>query len=141
LLFDILRSQNIIDDFDREFRINNEGGIANQIDFRIKINNDYNFLELKSLCISQALTQRDLNFYFRDDKLGLIKEFRRLDLLNDNFKWILGFIYPKPQENIWNQVCSNIPTEFNHWECVSNINNVQDFIFISLWESNRLINQ
>lgn len=137
LLFDILRTQNIIDDFDREFRINNEVAGINQIDFRLRVNNNFNFLEIKSLCISQTHTQRDLNFYFRDNNLGLINEFRRLDLINNNLKWILGFIYPRPNENDWNNVCLNINPEFNHWECVSNINNSTDFIFISLWKNNR----
>ena len=136
-LFDILKRQRIINDLDREFIIRN--GKRNQIDFRLNIDYDFNLLELKPLCISQALrTPRNLRFYFKDDHVGLIKDFRKLDLIDHNNKWILAFVYPNPFEDLWNKVCSEIPNEFNHWQCISHIREYPDFLFISLWKSNHL---
>jgi hypothetical protein len=135
LLFDILKQQNVIIEFEREFKYTVDK--TTRIDFRLNLNNSENFLELKSLCISQSKgTPRNLQFYFREDHVGLIKDFRKFELMNLDHKWILGFIYPKPAIELWNQVCSTIPIEFSHWQCISNINEYPDFLFISLWKSN-----
>jgi hypothetical protein len=135
-LFDILKRQRIIIDFDREFIFKDNK--TNKIDFRINIQNNFNFIELKPLCISQAFgTPRNLNYYFRDDKNGIINDFRKLELINLKNKWVVAFVYPKPIENIWNQTCSTIPTELNHWKCISDINKYPDYLFISLWKSSK----
>ena len=96
VLFTRLKKEKIIDAFEREPNFYTDG-TRNQIDFSITINGLLHLVELKALCISQSKgTPRNLHFYFRDDNVGLIKDFKKLERLNALNKWIIAFVYPKP---------------------------------------------
>ncbi len=83
-----LVKQGHLDGFKREAKVTSpKDGKRKQVDFRICIRGKEHLCELKALCISQAAkTPRNLQFYFRDDHVGLIKDFRKLDELSDRNK-------------------------------------------------------
>jgi hypothetical protein len=85
VLLNRLTRQGHLDGFERETRITSpKDGRRRQIDFRLRIQGETHLCELKALCISQAAgTSRNLHFYFRDDNVGVIKDFKKLDELPD----------------------------------------------------------
>jgi hypothetical protein len=135
VLFERLKSERSIDSFERETNLRTAEG-RQQIDFRVKIEGVEHLCELKAMCISQALeTPRNLRFYFRDDPVGLIKDFKKLDKVADENKWVLAFIYPKPSESGWQETLTSLPENIQHWRCVTSIKDYPEYLFIALWKS------
>ena len=104
-----------------------------QVDFRFHLEAEIHLCELKALCISQTKTSRNLNFYFRDDHVGLIRDFKKLDELTNVNKWVLGFIYPSPDIRDWNNVVASLPKSLKHWLPITKPQDFPKFVFISLW--------
>jgi hypothetical protein len=138
VLLNRLSQSQLIERFEREVNIPSLIG-RNQIDFRVWLSGRAHLCELKALCISQAAgTPRNLKFYFRDDHVGLLKDFRKLDTLSENsisHKWVLGFVYPTPELRQWAQMLISLPETLNHWRCITNPRDFPDYFFISLWKS------
>lgn len=126
--------QRIVNDFQREVHA---GTVTNgsRIDFSVKIQQVEHLCELKAVCISQAQgTPRNLSFYFRDDKVGLVKDFRKLEKIASANKWILAFVYPKPSAQEWHDAVGLVPNELRHWMCVSSLDLFPEYLFVSLWK-------
>jgi len=125
-----------VSDFKREEGVRSpKSGKRKQVDFRINSNGIDHYCELKALCISQAAgTPRNLGFYFRDDHVGLIKDFRKLDELNIKNKWVLGFVYPSPDIASWTTVANALPSGLSHWKPITAPKSKSEPLFISLWQ-------
>ncbi len=138
ILLNRLRQQGIVDEFQRELNVPTPNGPRqrNQIDFRICLQGQTHLCELKALCISQAAgTPRNLQFYFRDDHLGIIKDLKKLDALpNRDSKWVLGFVYPSPDPANWSRTILSLADDLNHWKCVTKPQDFPRFVFMSLWK-------
>lgn len=133
VLLEKLKTQGLIDDFEREPNLPTDEG-RKQIDFAVNIKGDRHFCELKAMCISQALgTPRNLGFYFRDDHVGVVRDFKKLDQLEGGNKWVLAFIYPRPSEGEWDGTISFMPESLRHWKCVTEIGDYPEYMFIALW--------
>ncbi len=93
VLFNRLVAEQLIEKFEREVNIiSPKDRRRKQVDFRLNIHGQEHLFELKALCISQAAgTSRNLRFYFRDNHVGLIKDFRKLDEITNKNKWIISF--------------------------------------------------
>ena len=128
-----LKVDNLINVFEREFSFYHNGK-RHQVDFRLQLGSTYHLVELKAPCISQARgTPRNLNFYFREDNVGLLKDFRKLDLAAGIEKWVLAFIYPTPSPQAWAQALARLPIDLTHWHCVTEPGEYPNHIFVSLW--------
>jgi hypothetical protein len=137
VLFDRLLQKKVIEEFKREAKIDTPAG-RKQIDFIISLNGESYLCELKALCISQAAgTPRNLHFYLREDHVGLIKDFRKLEPLPYKNKWVIGFIYPNPKQNLWVKEISLLQDDLKHWKCITNPSNFPSFLFISFWRSEK----
>ncbi len=111
-------------------------GKRTQVDFRIGFHDETHLCELKALCISRAGgTPRNLQFYCRNNKLGLIRDLRKLDQLEGKNKWILGFVYPKPTEADWHRAIDSLASEFHHWKVVTPLSEASDALFVALWHA------
>ncbi len=132
-LLDRLRTEGLVEGFRRE--MSQPTGIGRkQIDFGITLDGVLHYCEIKALCISQALgTPRNLLFYFREDHVGLIKDFRKLTVIDGANKWIIGFVYPRPAIDDWQKAISTIPADLNHVSCVTRLEDYPGHLFISLW--------
>ena len=77
VLFNRLLANEVIEKFDREANVlSPKDGRRKRVDFRLHIQGQDHACELKALCISQAAgSPRNLCFYFRDNHVGLIKDF------------------------------------------------------------------
>ena len=135
VLFDGLRRQNELQDFDREHEVQGSKSMERyQIDFRLKIQDQYHYCELKALCISQALgTPRNLKFYFRDDHVGVIKDLRKLTALSLQNSWFLAFVYPSPDLEAWSEAISSIPSELSQWKPTTPPPAASRPLYVSLW--------
>jgi len=131
-----LKERKLISDFKREAKvICTKTGKRKQVDFRICKDGNDHYCELKALCISQAArTPRNLGFYFRDDHVGLIKDFKKLDLLNISNRWVMAFIYPSPTTDSWKAIIQSVPSALSHWTPVTVPQNTHEPLFISLWQ-------
>jgi hypothetical protein len=141
ILLNGLLQQGHIDGFQRELNIPTPNGSKqrSQIDFRIVLKGQGNLCELKALCISQAAgTRRNLQFYFRDDHVGIVKDFKKLDELpsKDN-KWVLGFVYPSPNPAEWSKTVKSLADDLKHWECVTKPQDFPKYAFVALWRQSR----
>jgi len=135
ILFNKLQKGRVIERFERESNFATSKD-RKQIDFTILLNGVLHLCEIKALCISQAAgTPRNLHFYFREDHVGLIKDFRKLDALPYKNKWVIGFIYPNPKHSQWIDEISLLPDDLKHWKCITDPYNFPDFLFISVWKS------
>jgi len=136
VLLTSLKAKATISDFRREAKaICAASTKRKQVDFEIQIDQDDHYCELKACCISQAAgTPRDLAFYFRDDHVGLIKDFRKLDNLNLLNKWVLAFIYPSPSTTSWSAAVKGIPTDLSHWTLITSPPKTKEPFFVSLWK-------
>jgi len=133
LLFSRLVKAGAIQSFNREFSVYPRSGGRRQIDFKLSIGNQHHFCELKALCISQAAgTPRNLEFYFRDDNVGIIKDLRKLDSLKNPNRWLLAFVYPSPSEAEWLRNLKSLPDEFSHWRSISLPTSYPTYVYISL---------
>jgi hypothetical protein len=135
ILLNQLQRQRKIDSYEREFSTSRGERQRNQIDFRLHIQGQAHLCEIKALCISQAAgTPRNLNFYFRDDHVGIIKDLRKLDsLTREECKWVLAFVYPSPNVAEWDDVLSSLPDELKHWMCVTQPHDYPDYAYLALW--------
>ena len=135
LLLNELREQGKVENFKREAPNKSHTG-HKKIDFNICLKGEKHLCELKALCISQAdNTPRNLNFYFKEDDVGMIKDFRILDSLPGKNKWVLGFIYPKPTSSDWDKAIRLLPLNLQHWQCITNLQDFPAYLFISVWKS------
>ncbi|RMD65173.1 hypothetical protein D6833_03325 [Candidatus Parcubacteria bacterium] len=136
VLFNRLVASQVIERFEREVNIPSpRDGRRKQIDFRLYIQGQEHLCELKALCISQAAgTPRNLHFYFRDDHVGLIKDFKKLDELGHSNKWVIGFVYPTPGLNEWNKVLSSLPSTLRHWRPITNPSDFPNWVYIAIWK-------
>ncbi len=133
LLFPKLVHDKLLDEFDREHNVRTPLG-RKQIDFRLITRGEINVCEVKAMCISQAAgTPRNLAFYLRDDHVGLIKDFKKLDAISSGNKWVLGFVYPNPGVTQWSAAVESLPVNFKHWQCISNPENYPEYLFVSVW--------
>jgi hypothetical protein len=117
VLFNRLVASRVIDKFKREAKVPSlKDGRRKQVDFRIHIQEQEHFCEPKVLCISQAAgTPRNLHFYFRDNDLGLIQDFKKLDEIGNPNKWLIAFVYPAPDPKEWNNAIASLPIPLRHW--------------------------
>lgn len=127
VLLNSLLREKVIQEFKREPKIETPTG-RKQVDLNHFLNGESHLRELKALCISQAAgTPRNLHFYFREDKVGLIKDFRKLDSLPYKNKWVIGFIYPNPKYDHWVKEISLLPDDLKHWKCITDPSNFPNF--------------
>ena len=130
VLLSRLVTERVVDSFEREPSFYDKQGNRMQIDFSVTINGIVHFLELKALCTSQSKgTPRNLSFYFRDNNVGLIKDFKKLDAIGARNKWILAFVYPRPDIENWRLFTSKI----ERWKCLTKIKDFPEYLFIALF--------
>lgn len=136
VLFNRLVTKQVIEKFEREANIYSpKGGQRKQVDFRLYIQEQEHLCELKALCISQAAgTPRNLHFYFRDDHVGLIKDFKKLDEITSQRKWVIAFVYPAPDSKEWNNAIASLPSTLRHWRPITMVNDFPDWMYIALWK-------
>lgn len=135
VLLNRLKRQGLVERFEREANVATSTG-RKQIDFRLCLGGEIHLCELKALCISQtAGTPRNLHFYFREDQVGLIRDFRKLDALPDKNRWVLGFVYPSPKLWEWTQTIASLPDGLRQWRCITNPQDFPDYLFISVWRA------
>lgn len=136
VLFNRLVASQEIEKFEREAKVPSpKDGRRKQVDFRIWLQGQEHLCELKALCISQAAgTPRNLRFYFRNDHVGLIKDFKKLDEISDTNKWVIAFVYPAPDPNEWSNALASLPSPLRHWRPVTNVENFPDWMYIALWK-------
>ncbi len=139
LLLGKMKKQGRLDGFEREVNPIPPGqGRRKQVDFQIEVRGTEHLCELKALCISQAGgTPRDLNFYFRNDYLGLLTDFRKLDTLQATHKWVLAFVYPRPARPAWAKAAASLPKSLQHWRCLTRPEDFPEFLFIAVWSDRR----
>ena len=136
MLFTSLRHQGDQVIIAREHNVGLGCGKRCLIDFRLQLSDGGHLIEIKACCISQAArTPRNLHFYFRNDKLGIQNDLRKLQTLDcPEKKWILLFVYPRPKDFEWTNAVNSLSYEFNRWKCVSNPEKFPEFAYLSLWE-------
>lgn len=131
VLLSRLVKERIIDSFEREPSLYDKSDRRSQIDFSVTVRGVENYLELKALCTSQAKgTPRNLSFYFRDDNVVLVKDFKKLSTIDVTNKWILAFIYPKPAKENWRLVTKKIDC----WKCLTKLDDYPEYLFIALFQ-------
>lgn len=136
-----LKEKKEIVDFHREHKIDSEGETRYSVDFMIELSGKKKVLvELKAVCISQAAgTPRSLNFYFGKTHVGLVKDFKKLDQIKDfKEKYVIGFVYPKPDEQLWKDGLKKLNTSYEGWSCVSNFNEASKDCFVSVWQRTKV---
>lgn len=135
VLLERLKLKGLIEDFEREPNFHTDEG-RKQVDFKVKINAEEHLCELKAACISRAMgTPRNLKFYFRDDDVGLLKDFKKLDLIVSDNNWVIAFIYPKPSESDWTDAVASLPANLRHWHCVTELVDYPQHLFIAFWHA------
>lgn len=144
VLFEELKKQGVIGDFSREVNVrNNQQNDQSriQVDFKVKIDQTEHLCELKAMCISQAQnTPRNLAFYSRDDDVGIIKDFKKLNLVGNPNSWVLGFIYPKPGKSDLEKFIKEIKKieeekrNIGTWSLLTRLEGYPETFFISLWK-------
>jgi len=99
-LFNDLKEEEIISTYECEKSIE---GKRTKIDFIINDGADY-YIELKTLSIGQKKTSRSLSFYFQH-KDCIKKDISKLKSIKHRncYKWIIAFVYPRPDEDEWNK--------------------------------------
>ena len=128
-----LEATGVIRSFEREPKLQTTAG-RKQVDFRVSLRAGDVLLELKAVCISRAAgTPRDLAFYFRDDDVGLVKDFRKLDSRATGNKAVIGFVYPNPPRPAWERIVHGLPDDVAHWSCLTSPGDYPSHVFVSLW--------
>ena len=139
VLFQKLHKQNVIKGYHREHAIYNlYEKKNNKIDFIVNLYAKNLLIEYKALCISQSDgTPRNLNFYFREDNLGLIADFSKMENLKfAGEKWVVGFIYPNPGLLAWSRIVSSVAANKPLWQSITDPNVYPPHLYISLWYLN-----
>ncbi len=136
VLFNRLVVNQVVESFEREAKvISPKDGRRKQVDFRLQIQGQTHLCELKALCISQAAgTLRNLHFYFRDDHVGLIKDFKKLDEIASQNKWVIAFVYPAPDSKEWSNAVVSLPSTLKHWRPVTSLSGFPNWMYIALWK-------
>lgn len=136
VLFNRLVANQVIEKFEREANVPSpKDGKRKQVDFRLHMQGQEHLCELKALCISQAAgTPRSLHFYFRDDHVGLIKDFKKLDEIAGQNKWVIAFVYPAPDSKEWSNAVVSLPSALKHWRPVTSPSGFPNWVYISLWK-------
>lgn len=136
VLFNRLVANQMLEKFEREANVPSpKNGKRKQVDFRLHIQGQEHLCELKALCISQAAgTPRNLHFYFRDDHVGLIKDFKKLDEISSHRKWVIAFIYPAPDLREWSNALASLPSTLRHWRPVTTPSDFPSWMYIALWK-------
>ncbi len=138
LLFENLLKKGKIVSYQRELNIQDIERNRKSIDFEVELKSDGKILiELKAMTISQSAgTPRNLKFYFKEDHVGIYRDFKKLDLVNYSaVKYVIAFIYPKPNLNKWIEVKEKMLEKYANWNCISNIEDYPESYFISIWTS------
>ncbi len=134
VLFNRLAEEGVIEKFEREASSPRDGK-RERVDFKLYIQGQEHLCELKALCISQAAgTHRDLRFYFRDNHVGLIKDFKKLDENAHQNKWVIAFVYPAPDLKEWSKAVASLPSTLKHWRPVTSPSNFPSWVYIALWK-------
>lgn len=136
VLFNRLVASRVIEKFEREANVASpKDGKRKQVDFRLQIQGQEHLCELKALSISQAAgTPRNLHFYFRDNDVGLIKDFKKLDELANPNKWLIAFVYPAPNSREWSNAVKSLPSPLKHWIPVTSPSDFPSWVYIALWK-------
>lgn len=135
VLFTRLRQAGVITEFKREASVPCIASSKRiQVDLRLQIGTEIHLCELKALCISQAAgTPRNLNFYFRDDHVGIVKDFRKLEGVVAAHKWLIAFVYPAPDPMAWERAIGSLPSSVQMWKSLNSPTNSAGRLFVSLW--------
>ena len=140
LLLKQMQRRRRIAQFEREVKVlRADTGGRTQVDFRVRIGSKHHLCEVKSLCISNRATPRNLQFYFRDDDVGLVRDSRKLDHVEGELKWGLAFVYPTPAPDTWAKAVESLLPTLPHWESLSDPRDAKDFLFVSLWRCKKSI--
>jgi hypothetical protein len=140
VLFNRMQAAHRIAKVEREVKVPRcDTATRTQVDFAVTIGKKKHLCELKSLCISHRATPRNLQFYFRDDDVGLIRDFRKLDYVQAERKWGLAFVYPTPAPDVWAKAVESLLPKLPHWESLSDPRDAKDFLFVSLWRCKKSI--
>jgi hypothetical protein len=136
VLFNRLVASQVLEKFEREASIiSPKDGKRKQVDFRLQVQGQTHLCELKALCISQAAgTPRNLHFYFRDDHVGLVKDFKKLDEIAGANKWVIAFVYPAPDLREWSNALASLPSALRHWEPATSPRDFPSWIYIAFWK-------
>lgn len=135
LLLPKLEESRLLEEFVRECKVSTPAG-RKQVDFSLTLQGELHYCELKAMCISQAAgTPRNLKFYFQDDDVGLVKDFKKLDTIPGYNKWVWGFVYPNPGSSHWADAVKLLPSHLKHWQCITKPTDFPDYLFISAWKS------
>jgi hypothetical protein len=136
VLFNRLKASQVLENFTRETRvISRKDGKRKQVDFRLQVQGQTHLCELKALCISQAAgTPRNLHFYFRDNDVGLVKDFKKLDEISGENKWVIAFVYPAPDSNEWSNAVASLPSTMRHWRPITSLSDFPDWVYIAVWK-------
>ena len=136
VLFNRLLANQVIEKFEREANVPSpKDGKRKQVDFRLQIQGQEHLCELKALCISQAAgTRRNLHFYFRDDHIGLIKDFKKSDEIASQNKWVIAFVYPAPDPNGWSNIVTSLLSTLKHWQPITSPNDFPSWVYIAFWK-------
>ena len=134
-----LQDEGHIEQFEREFTIGaKDWGKSGQlrIDFRIRKAGLDNLCEVKAVCISEALTARDLDFYFRPKgNRGITKDFLKLgNLQRSEAVWILSFFYPAPSGEEWSLMMRKWADVISPWVCVTAPSSYPEWFFLGCWK-------
>jgi len=136
VLLDMLKQEGLLDNFRCEYSISTSSG-RKQIDFGLVFQDKPHLLELKAICISKISTQRGLRFYFHENNVGIIKDFKKLDSITTipaKQKHVLGFVYPTPDNAKWETMIESLPEDLRHWQCTTRPSDFPEYLFISVWE-------
>jgi len=60
----------------------------------------------------------------------VIKDFKKLDSIKIKNKWVIAFVYPKPDDDEWKKLVS----ELNRWKCITKLENYSQYLFIVLFK-------
>ncbi|MGQ9847912.1 MAG: hypothetical protein ACUVQP_10510 [Bacteroidales bacterium] len=136
VLFNQLAASGVIDKFERKANVPSpKDGKRKRVDFRIHFQGRKHLCELKALCISRAAgTSRNLHFYFRDNRVGLIKDFKKLDEIASQDKWVIAFVYPSPDSKEWSDTAALLPSKLKHWRPVTSLSDFPESAYIALWK-------
>ena len=135
VLLNRLVQQGKVKEFEREYNTAKGERHRSQIDFRLHIHGQAHLCELKAMCISQAAgTPRNLRFYLRNDHVGIVRDFKKLNSLKSREKkWVLAFIYPSPDVDEWYDAIASLPRGLRHWQCLTRPQDYPAFAFPALW--------
>ena len=76
-----------------------------RVDFRVKLDNGFVWLEFKSLYHGQQRGQPiDLGIYFYKDSVGIWDDVQKLASVVEGHSYCVMFIYPRPEADRWQEL-------------------------------------